>query len=259
MELVAEGFNFPTSFAFDEEGEVFVAESGLPFAGAKPGGRVLKIDKSGGGTCLKESLRQPVNGLLYWKGGFYISEGGYPGRISRLDLNGNWSTVLDELPGMGNYHTNMAVIGPDEKLYFSQGALTNSGIIGLDAYDIGWLNRLPHNADVPGYDIVLTGINIETANPLDEKSGGRTETGAFSAFGMKTTPGQIVKGRVPCTASVMRCNPDGSELELVAWGLRNAYGLVFLPDGRLLATDQGADDRGSRPIGNSPALISCSR
>ena len=53
----------------------------------------------------------------------------------------------------------------------------------------------------------------------------------------------------------MRCNPDGSNLELVAWGLRNAYGLGFLPDGRLLAVDQGADDRGSRPVGNVPDLL----
>ena len=53
----------------------------------------------------------------------------------------------------------------------------------------------------------------------------------------------------------MRCNADGSELELVAWGLRNAYGLGFLPDGRLLAVDQGADDRGSRPVGNAPDML----
>ena len=53
----------------------------------------------------------------------------------------------------------------------------------------------------------------------------------------------------------MRCNLDGSDLELVAWGLRNAYGLGFLPDGRLLAVDQGADDRGSRPVGNVPDLL----
>jgi glucose/arabinose dehydrogenase len=53
----------------------------------------------------------------------------------------------------------------------------------------------------------------------------------------------------------MRCNPDGSELELVAWGIRNAFGLGFLPDGRLLAVDQGADDRGSRPVGNIPDLL----
>ena len=53
----------------------------------------------------------------------------------------------------------------------------------------------------------------------------------------------------------MRCNPDGSSLEVVAWGLRNAYGLRFTPDGRLLATDQGADDRGSRPIMRCPDFL----
>src|SRR4029453_1493078 len=57
------------------------------------------------------------------------------------------------------------------------------------------------------------------------------------------------------SAAVMRCYPDGRELELVAWGLRNAYGLGFLPDGRLLAVDQGADDRGSRPVANAPDLL----
>jgi Glucose / Sorbosone dehydrogenase len=51
---------------------------------------------------------------------------------------------------------------------------------------------------------------------------------------------------------ILRCRPDGSELSLVAWGLRNAYGLGFLPDGRLIATEQSADARGSRSIGNAP-------
>jgi glucose/arabinose dehydrogenase len=53
----------------------------------------------------------------------------------------------------------------------------------------------------------------------------------------------------------MCCNEDGSDLELVAWGLRNAYGIGFLPDGRLLAIDQGADDRGSRPVANVPDML----
>jgi glucose/arabinose dehydrogenase len=163
------------------------------------------------------------------------------------------TTVLDGLPGMGNYHTNMAVVGPDGKLWFSQGAMTNSGIIGLDAYELGWLGRLPHNCDVPGYDVALTGWSAETGNPLDQTGESRARTGAFSPFGSASN-GRIA-GRVPCTAAVLRCALDGSDLELVAWGLRNAYGLLFLPDGRLLATDQGADDRGSRPIGNAPDVL----
>lgn len=251
MKLVASGLDFPTSIAFDAEGTPWVAESGLPFAGAAPGGRVRCIGRD---ACLGD-LKWPVNGLAFHDGLFYVAEGGHPGRISRWAPGGERETVLDGMPGLGNYHTNMAVVGPDGWLYFSQGALTNSGVIGLDAYELGWLKRLPHNHDVPGYDVVLAGLNLETDNPFGTNGDRRTKTGAFSPFGIETRPGQRIEGRVPCTASVMRCRPDGSGLELVAWGLRNAYGLLFLPDGRLIATDQGADDRGSRPIGQAPDLL----
>jgi glucose/arabinose dehydrogenase len=53
----------------------------------------------------------------------------------------------------------------------------------------------------------------------------------------------------------MRCNLDGTGLELVAWGLRNPYGLGFSPDGRLLALDLGMNDRGSRPVGDAPSCL----
>jgi glucose/arabinose dehydrogenase len=255
MKLVAEGLDFPTSVAFDAQGRPHVTESGLPFGGKQAGGRVLRIEPDGRALSLCEGeLRQPLNGLHFHEGSFYLSEGGFPGRISRLSPEGERTTVLDGLPGLGNYHTNMAVVGPDAKLYFSQGAMTNSGVIGLDAYELGWLKRLPHNQDRPGYDIVLAGQGFETEDPR-RGEGHRARTGAFSSFGAVPEAGQRLAGSVPCTASVMRCNLDGSGLELVAWGLRNAYGLLFLPDGRLLATDQGADDRGSRPIGNAPDVL----
>jgi glucose/arabinose dehydrogenase len=133
--------------------------------------------------------------------------------------------------------------------------MTNTGVIGLDAYELGWLRRLPHLHDLPGYDIVLAGVNVETPNPLAAERDARTQTGAFVPFGVRTEPGQRFAAELPCTAAVMRCNADGSELELVAWGLRNAYGLGFLPDGRLLAVDQGADDRGSRPVADVPDML----
>ncbi|HYN21506.1 MAG TPA: sugar dehydrogenase [Thermoanaerobaculia bacterium] len=254
-ELVAQGLDFPTSLAFDAEGAPWVAESGLPFDGAAPGGRIRRIGPDGEVEKRVADLRWPVNGLSFHDGSFFIAEGGYPGRISRWKPGGELETVLDGLPGLGNYHTNMTAVGPDGWLYFSQGALTNSGVVGLDAYELGWLRRLPHNHDVPGYPVVLAGWNVETDNPLGTNGDRRVRTGAFSPFGVATDPGQRIEARLPCTASVMRCRPDGSGLELVAWGLRNAYGLLFLPDGRLLAMDQGADDRGSRPVGNAPDLL----
>jgi glucose/arabinose dehydrogenase len=255
LERVLDGFSFPTSLAFDASGTIYIGESGLPFGGGRPGGRLWRITPDGQRAQIAENLRPPVNGVTFHDGGLYVSEGGHPGRISRFEPDGQQTVVLDNLPGPGNYHTNMVAFGPDGKLYFSQGAMTNMGIIGLDAYDLGWLRRLPHAHDIPGYDVVLAGINTESPNPLSDEPEARTTTGAFVPFGTATEPGQRVAGGVPCTAAVMRCNPDGSNLELFAWGLRNAYGLRFLPDGRLLATDQGADDRGSRPVGNIPDLL----
>jgi glucose/arabinose dehydrogenase len=102
---------------------------------------------------------------------------------------------------------------------------------------------------------VVDGAIYETADPLHPGGAGKARTGAFAPFGTAGEPGRRIAGRVPCTAAVLRCALDGSGVELVAWGLRNAYGLAFLPDGRLLATDQGADDRGSRPIGNAPDAL----
>lgn len=253
LEVVADGLNFPTSLTFDDAGTPYVAESGLPFAGAPRGGRIWRLDGDGR-TLLAEGLRPPVNGLVYHDGSLYVTEGGYPGRISRLSPDGGeLETIVDNLPGPGNYQTNMVAFGPDGKLYFSQGAMTNTGIIGLDAYDLGWLRLLPHAHDVPGLEIELKDVSVETNDPFNE--GQTIRTGAFTEWGTIQPAGTRIKPELPCTSAMMRCDLDGSNLELVAWGLRNAFGLLFLRDGRLIVTDQGSDDRGSRPVGNIPEIL----
>ncbi len=45
----------------------------------------------------------------------------------------------------------------------------------------------------------------------------------------------------PRSGTILQANPDGSELRVYARGLRNAYDLVFTPDGQLWATDNGCD------------------
>jgi glucose/arabinose dehydrogenase len=253
-ERVATGLHFPTSLAFDDDGRAYVAESGLPFGGAPAGGRVLRLRDDGCAEVVAEGLRAPLNGLVWHEGGFYLSEGGFPGRISRLTVDGARTTVIDGLPGRGNYHTNTVAVGPDGMLYWGQGAMTNLGVVGLDAHDLAWLKQLPHPHDVPGMDVVLTGYAAATADPL-EGADARAVTGAFAPFGTAAPGGTRIPAGLPCTAAVLRCRPDGSGLELVAWGIRNAFGLGFLPDGRLIATDQGSDDRGSRPIAGVPELV----
>jgi glucose/arabinose dehydrogenase len=256
LELVADQLSSPTGLTFDDRGTAFVSEAGLGFGGAKPGGRIWQIAPDGRRVLVADDLRPPVNGVTFHAGHLYVSEGTHGGCITRLDPSGARAVLVDNLPGPGNYHANMIVVGADARLYFSQGAMTNTGVVGPDALGVAWLRRLPHAADVPGYDIELAGANVETADTVSRGDAGRTtRTGAFVPFGTETTAAQRLAGQLPCTAAVMRCNLDGSNLELVAWGLRNAYGLGFLPDGRLIATDQGADDRGSRPVGNAPDLL----
>jgi glucose/arabinose dehydrogenase len=46
----------------------------------------------------------------------------------------------------------------------------------------------------------------------------------------------------------MRIPLQGGDPELVAWGFRNPYGLAFDSKGQLYVTDNGYDDRGSRPV-----------
>ena len=76
LRSVATGFDFPTTVAIDGGGAVLVVESGLAFAGAKPGGRVWRVDESGARELLAEGLRAPVNGAVAHGGAIYLSEAG---------------------------------------------------------------------------------------------------------------------------------------------------------------------------------------
>lgn len=90
-------------------------------------------------------------------------------------------------------------------------------------------------------------------NPLTLDPADNATTGAFVPFGNSTEEGQVVEGGdVKCTACIIRANTDGTELEVVGWGLRNPYGLVFNDEGRLYASENGMDDKimDNRPIAN---------
>jgi glucose/arabinose dehydrogenase len=255
VSVIADGFNFPSSLAFDTDGNAYVAETGIGFAKTPRGGRIWKVTQEGEKSLLAEGFGL-ITGLVFHDGSLWVSQGSNPGRIDRLELDGAVTNVLDNLPGGGNYHTGMVAFGPDGKMYWGQGAMTNMGIVGLDALIMGWLKKLPHSVDIPGYDIVLNGFSVETRDPFNVEDPDATlESSPFSQIGETKPAGTRIPAQVPATSAIHRANSDGSDVELVCWGIRNAFGLGFLPDGRLLAVDQGADDRGSRPIGNVPDFL----
>jgi glucose/arabinose dehydrogenase len=128
------------------------------------------------------------------------------------------------------------------------GSATNSGIVGPDNAAFEWLPDFPDTHDVPAFDVTLAGVNMESHDVLgDQRTAVRT--GAFVPYRTETQRGQVIPGSVKSTA-LLRCDLDGGNLEIVAWGLRNPHGIDFHPDGRLFVTEHGMDSRNRHIIGD---------
>src|SRR5262249_45784658 len=80
-----------------------------------------------------------------------------------------------------------------------------------------------------GHD--LHGLRMGPDGKLDFSLGDR-------ALNVKTKDASVVS---PDTGAVLRCNPDGTELELVATGLRNPQELAFDHHGNLFTCDNNSD------------------
>ncbi|HEY7985030.1 MAG TPA: hypothetical protein VID73_12720 [Ktedonobacterales bacterium] len=249
LERVLGDLTFPTSVACDERGNVYVVDGGFAYGPTITPARILRLPGGDAGAAeviCSEGLVGPVTGVLWHAGTLYVA---HRQRISVLQPGGTLRDILSGLPSLGDYQNNKLAVGPDGKLYFGQGTATNSGVVGLDNHRYGWLARHPAVCDIPARDVMLTGQNFTTPNPL-APDGPPVTTGAYAPFGTPTAPGQVVRGALPCTGAVLRCGLDGAGLELVAWGLRNPFGLCFDDAGRLYVTEDGPEVRGSRPIGN---------
>lgn len=272
IEPVVQGLNFPTGVAFDDKGRVFVVEAGYSYGETWTEPRLVRVDAPDVINVVARGSNGPWTGATFNDGNFYVSEGGEArgGRILKVTPDGTVTALVEDLPGTGDHHTNAPVIGPDGYLYFGQGTATNSGIVGIDNYNFGWLRRYPAFHDIPAKDVTLAGVNYESTDPFTpavelkwyQKLLPFTApprklvlTGAYSSFGTPTKPGQVIKGQVPFTGGIMRVPLTGGKPEMVAWGMRNPFGLAFSPDGKLYATENQFDVRGSRPVYGTGDLL----
>ena len=250
IEPVARELTFPTSVTFDAQGTPYVIEAGYSYGEKFTTPRLLRVEKNGALTEIARGENNgPWTGVVYSNGAFYVAEGGQMkgGRILRISPEGRISALIENLPSFGDHHTNGPAIGRDGQIYFTVGVATNSGVVGEDNFKFGWLKRFPKFHDIPCQDITLSGQNFESPNVLGDDKG-KVQTGAFVPFGTTTNAGQVIKGQLPCSGALMRMAPSGGKPELIAWGFRNPFGLAFAPDGQLYITDNGYDQRGSRPV-----------
>jgi glucose/arabinose dehydrogenase len=252
IEPVLWNLTLPSTVTFDDNGSMYVAEAGFSYGGFKPLPRILKVDARGNMSVLADrQLNGPITDIEFNKktGVLYVS---HKGVISAVDMGGRVKDLIVGLPSSGDHHNNQIAFGPDGRIYFGQGTVTNTGVVGDDNYAYEWLKTSPELHDIPGKNITLTGQNFESVNPLTPQNlTDYATTGAFVPFGHNTTKGQTIKGDVKCGGCIISSNINGTDLKMVAWGLRNPYGVTFAEDNKtLIIANNGADERGSRRIAN---------
>lgn len=250
VEVVTTGLTFPTGITFDESGVPYVVEAGYSYGEVWEVPRLLRIEKDGSTKVVASGGKNgPWNGVFYDNGFFYIAEGGelQGGKILKVSKAGEVTALVENLPSLGDHHTNGPVVR-DGYVYFGQGTVTNSAVVGRDNYQFGWLKRYPDFHDFPCKDIMLNGHSFTSENPLTPDPDDKAVTGAYSPFGKSNTEGEVVPGQIPCSGAIFKVPVTGGSLELVAWGLRNPFGLVFSEEGRLFVSENGFDVRGTRPV-----------
>ncbi|GLC78657.1 PQQ-dependent sugar dehydrogenase [Lacrimispora brassicae] len=240
IEVFAQGLNAPIGMVFTENGDMLIADSGI----ATMNPRVMRIS-NGNIAVVADGFNVPLTGINYKNGYIYVS---HKGVVTVINPDGTREDIINGLPSYGDFSNNRVEFSNDEKIYFGQGTATNSGVVGLDNI---WVFDHPYFHDFPGSYIILNHTNYETENVLIPAMEPAV-TGAFSPFGVPNIQEfQVKEGRLLASGSVLRANMDGSDIELVAWGLRNPFCMKFDGLNRLIISNQGMDTRGSRPIANA--------
>lgn len=262
-----ENLNAPTAIAFDSDGALLVAEGGFGdyeprIFGFRRDGKRFDIYPVGRKIpFLRTGFRiyGPVGGMFVDRGHIYVTHRDAEDRgvITAFEYDGSHSTVVADLPAEGDYGVTDIAMGPNGRLYFGVGAATNSGVVGLDNWEVGWVDDHPKFCDRPATELKLLGYRFDAANPRAGLFGGEdiARTAPFQPFG------QSIQTRIPAapndkpTAAVYSVNPSGGGLKVEAHGVRYPRGLAFTDFGNLYMTDDGMELRGTRPVMDDPDTL----
>ena len=265
LQTVVRKLTCPTAICLDEAGALIIADHGLEqeprIYGFGPTGVRFDIYPHQRGLLgsggEKHVLRGPVGGMVAADGKIFVfhRDKNDRGMISSFDYRGNRQTVIDDLPCPAEQSVLDLAIGPeDRRLYFAIGAVTNSGVVGLDNWKEGWLKEHQQACDTPAVPHKLLGYRFDTPNPEAGFLGGKSVavTGPFQPFGMSRQTWAMPPANGRPTGAIYSVSPAGDDLRVEAHGIRCARGLAFNDYGRLYATNQGMELRGTRPVRNDP-------
>jgi glucose/arabinose dehydrogenase len=250
IEVAVDGLSAPTMVVFDDQGRMLIAESGFDGGGSP---KVTRIEKDGKKYVLTKdgvfANEVPVTAVAFYQSKVYVV---HAGTVSTINDDGSLKNIITGLPGQGDHQANQLVF-KDGKMYLTIGTVTNSAVVGPDNAVFGWLKKpeLKELHEVPCQDITLTNSSSFESDDIAGTELPKAKTSAYAAFGKDLGSGALVTGDTKCNGAVLRANSDSTDLEVVAWGLRNPYGLELGPDNNLYLTMHGFDARGSRPVENA--------
>jgi hypothetical protein len=258
VEPIMVGLSFPTAIEPAPDGSLFVCEGGSTWP-TRPVGptRILRMDPSGDVEVIADEVPEGGPRGLAWHEGFlYVSvKGGYRTRFLRYDLKTRGRTMLPiAMPDGGWHEPGGPRFGPhDGMMYVGQGSVAVNGVIDPEGFTVDMLKH-PDAHDVPGQDVTLTGNNVYSRNPIAPFPF-YAETGAYKPYGTPAKKGEVVKGQLFCSTGIVRARPDGSDPELIAWGIRNPFGMAFGEGGELYVADNDMEEKGDRAVAEDPDRV----
>ena len=257
VEALLVGISLPVGLNFGADGTLYVMEGGSTWP-TRPylPPRILRYKPDAGtlDVLAVEDLAG-ARGISQYGDHLYVScKGGYHGRVVRYDLDGtNRTVVVDGIPSGGWHEPGGPIFTPDGWMYFGFGSVSQQGVVLPQGFMVDML-RQPRTHDVPGADVTLTGNNVQTNDPAAAFPF-YAYSGAFKPYGVPAEKGEVVKGQLKCSSGVWRARPDGSQMELLAWGIRNPFGLAFDEDFELYASDNDMEETGDRAVAQDPDRV----
>ena len=277
LRVVATNFTAATALATDDAGFIYVADEGV--RGKEV--RITRVDPSTGSEVevyparraivswfdKRPRLYGPIGGMAFRDGELFASarDATDAGVVVAFDLS-EWPTeltsrppmrtVVGQLPAQGDHGVTALAFHPvTGRLFFGVGSATNSGVVGLDNWEMGWVGIHRGFHDQPLLNLKINGFRFDTEDPtagfLNPE---KVNTAPFNAFGQSTQRIPAEANGKP-TAAIYSVDPRGGDLRVEAHGIRMAAGLAFNDFANLYASNQGMELRGTRPVKDDPDAI----
>ena len=262
---IIKGLNCPTAICWDSDGNMLIAESGIDgsephifgyhkdntYFNIYPWKRTISFYPTG------FVMYGPIGGMACYGGRIYVSHRDREGKgvITALGYDGTHNTVVADLPAQGDYGVTDVVIH-NGRIFFGVGTATNSGVVGRDNYDAGWLKRHPEVHDqVYSTDHTTPwkpqGYRFDVVNPSAGLFGGDLAvTGPFQVFG-HSNESRVRPSDKP-NGAIYSASVDGGEYKVEAYGFHNPRAIAFDEYGRKYVINDGMEMRGTRPIVDDP-------